>query len=247
MKKHSIVVTARSDNAKTGDVPTVWVGATLEQSRESCRGCALLERGCYAQHGQVAIGMRSIERARRADRAAKAQGRAPRGTVLSPKAAIDAAVRGRRKTPPRLLRVSALGDAARANVGQLDAAIVHAKRRGLAIVGYTHFWAHADGSWLRGLLMASCNNLDELALAERLGWRATVIMPTGTTGTLRRADGSILAVECPAIAAGRIGKKYTCNDCASSRRGALCDASKPGPHVYFAEHGAHVRRLKVVQ
>lgn len=234
--KHPIVVTARSDNAKTGDVPTVWVGATLEQSRESCRGCARLERGCYAQHGQVAIGMRSIERRQRR-----------RGKWLAPKAAIDEAVLRRRKTPPRLLRVSAIGDAARANIGQLDAAIVHAKRRGLAIVGYTHFWAHADGSWLRGLLMASCNNLDELALAERLGWRATVIMPTGTTGTLRRADGSILAVECPAIAAGRIGKKYTCNDCASSRRGALCDASKPGPHVYFAEHGAHVRRLKVVQ
>lgn len=233
--KHSIVVTARSDNAKTGDVPTVWVGATLEQSRESCRGCALLERGCYAQHGQVAVGMRSIERSRAARKR------------LSPRAAIDEAVLRRRKTPPRLLRVSAIGDAARAKVGQLDAAIVHAKRRGLAIVGYTHFWAHADGSWLRGLLMASCNNLDELALAERLGWRATVIMPTGTTGTLRRADGSILAVECPASAAARIGKKYTCNDCASSRRGALCDASKPGPHVYFAEHGAHVRRLKVVQ
>lgn len=234
---HAVLVTARSDNAKTGDVPTVWVGASLEHSRASCHGCPMLHSTtCYAQFGQVSIGLRSIERSKK--RTGMRQYKA--------RVAIDAALNQRRKVKPRMLRVSAIGDAARASVAQLDDAMTYARKRGLAIVGYTHFWGSLEGAWLKGQLMASCNSLDELREAESRGWRATLVVPTGTTGTMRREDGSILAVECPAIAAARRGSHYTCNDCASNKRGALCDASRPGPHVYFADHGPQRRRLKVL-
>lgn len=76
------------------------------------------------------------------------------------------------------------------------------------------------------------------------GWRKAIVAPRGMTGTIRRiSDGSIAAVECPAIAAERLGRKpFTCNDCASGKRGALCDASRPGPDVYFADHGPRAKR-----
>jgi len=141
----------------------------------------------------------------------------------------------------RMIRFTALGDAARCDRGEVREAMREAKRAGLSVVGYTHFW-ETDGAWLRGRLMASCDNVDHARAANAAGWRATIVVAAGTTGTLRNADGSTFAVECPAIAAERMGKKYTCNECASTRRGALCDASKPGPNVYFADHGPKARR-----
>jgi hypothetical protein len=54
--------TATTSNRKTGPVPTLAVGATREQSLESCRDCGLLKGNrvdnkgyCYAQHGTPAM------------------------------------------------------------------------------------------------------------------------------------------------------------------------------------------------
>jgi hypothetical protein len=138
------------------------------------------------------------------------------------------------------VRFSALGDVARADREQVTDAFKAAKKAGLACVGYTHFWK-GDGRWLRGKLMASCDNPTAALDANARGWRAAIVMPAGTVGTLRNDDGSIFAVECPAIAAARFGKEFTCNDCASTKRGALCDASVDAPNVYFADHGPRSR------
>ena len=219
-----ILFTARSRNAKTGDVPTAWIGATLEESRRSCKGCEQLDRGtCYAQFGQVAVGMRSIERSATAKPAAHYT--------------IRRALAARHKSA-RMVRFSALGDCARADRRQLQRAFAATKRAGLAIVGYTHFWQ--DHPEIRGQLMASCDDFTAARAANAAGWRAAIIAPAGTTGTIT-IDG-VRAIECPAVAATRHGKKYTCNDCAAGKRGALCDASTDAPNVYFAEHGQAVAR-----
>lgn len=221
-----ILFTARSRNEKTGDVPTAWVGTTLEESRQSCTGCAQLTSGeCYAQFGQVAVGMRSVERSA-AGKPATHYG-------------IKSALTARHKTA-NMVRFSALGDCARADRRQLLRAFAATRRAGLAIVGYTHFWA--DHPALRGQLMASCDNFADAKIANAAGWRAAIIAPMGTTGTVI-IDG-IRAIECPAVAAERYGKNYTCNDCASGRRGALCDASIEAPNVYFAAHGQAVARKR---
>ena len=51
-----------TNNEKTGNVPTLAVGKTREQSKRSCGKCPLLKRNsrdgkarCYSQHGTVAI------------------------------------------------------------------------------------------------------------------------------------------------------------------------------------------------
>ncbi len=234
MRRIPIAFVARSVNEKTGDVPTAWVGRTLAQARESCKGCALLESGdCYAQYGTPAIGVGSIRRKAARDKSWR-------------RYSVDRALADRSKDA-KMVRFSAIGDCSRANRRELHHAFTAVRRAGLAIVGYTHFW-RTDGRDLRGRLMASCNTIAEASEANAAGWRAAIVAPMGTTGTLRNADGSILAVECPAIAASRLGKRFTCNDCATGKRGALCDASTNAPNVYFADHGPQARRrLKVLQ
>lgn len=221
----SIFIIARSENAKTGDVPTVWVGVTRGESLASCAGCAqLAARNCYSQFGKPAMAHAN---------AIKSRGACGSFEVVAP--ILD------RHPDARMLRVSAIGDPARANRAQLALALDTARAEGLAIVGYTHF-AH-EAPHLRGVLMASVDSFEAARDPALAGWRKAIVAPRGTTGTVRRADGGIAAVECPAIAAERMGKRFTCNDCASGKRGALCDASRPGPDVYFADHGPRNRRL----
>jgi|688.fasta_scaffold555820_2 hypothetical protein len=226
----NLVVVARSKNAKTGDVPTVWVGRSLEESRASCAGCEQLETGnCYAQYGSPSFAISSIHRS-----AARAKSWR--------RYTIHRALK-QRDPSARFVRFSALGDVARADREQVTEAFAASRHAGLAIVGYTHFWS-SDGKWLRGKLMASCDSPSAAMRANAAGWRAAIVMPANTTGTMRNLDGSVFAVECPAVAAARYGKTFTCNDCASGKRGALCDATVEGPNVYFADHGPRTRNKR---
>lgn len=231
----SIAVVAQSSNVKTGNVPTVWVGRSLSESRESCAGCPLLESGdCYAQYGSPSFAISSVRRA-------AIRAKSWRNYT------IERAIANRHHDA-KFVRFSALGDCANADRSQVSHAMEVTRENGLDVVGYTHFHAKRKAQWLRGKLMASVQSVEEAREANSRGWRAAIVMPAGTTGTLRNDDGSVLAVECPAIAAARLGKTFTCNDCASTKRGALCDASRDLPNVYFADHGPRGRRaLKVIQ
>lgn len=209
----------------------------MEESRSSCAGCALLASGdCYAQYGAPAFAISSV---RRAATRAKSWRRYT----------IHRALRDRASSA-RFVRFSALGDIARANKAQVIQALDATRQAGLAVVGYTHFHAEKRAGYLRGVLMASVSGESEAREANARGWRAAIFMPAGTIGTIRNSNGSIFAVECPAIAAKRHGKTFTCNECAASKRGALCDASIDAPNVYFADHGPATRArrtLKVLQ
>jgi len=228
-----LVVVSRSRNPKTGDVPTVWVGRSLSESRETCEGCLLLASGdCYAQYGAAAFAINSIRRA-----AARAKSWR--------KYTIQRALRDRAPSA-RFVRFSALGDIARASPSQVLEALNATRQAGLAVVGYTHFWREKTAAYLRGSLMASVSGENAARRANAAGWRAAIFLPAGTTGTIRDPDGSIFAIECPAIAAKRHGKSYTCNDCAASRRGALCDASIDAANVYFADHGPSTRARRTL-
>ncbi len=55
--------TGTTTNTKTGDIPTLWVGSTREESQASCKGCPLLENGCYAQGGTPSMAHSSMIRA----------------------------------------------------------------------------------------------------------------------------------------------------------------------------------------
>ena len=211
-----ILWTARTRNTKTGDVPTAWIGSSIEEARASCEGCDLLESGgCYAHGGTVAMGFRSILRAWRA-------GKRERYTL---QAALSGALRS-----ARMARLSAIGDAGRMPRAQAEAMRAKIKRAGLALVGYTHHWREASvrDTW-RGFLMASCETEAQADRAVSEGWRATMIVPSWDTRRTWRTLAGNKVSACPAqVTGGRV----TCNDC------LLCDASRAlVPIVAFRAHG----------
>ena len=214
-----VLWTSGSKNSKTGDVPTGWVGATVEQSRESCTAvaCPLRRRAdggngeCYAWHGSPAWAFVSMARARK------------RGKFYDLARALDS-----RKVSARMVRLGAIGDPAACS--PLAAAFIASKVRaaGLALVGYTHGWRTAD-HW-RGRLMASCDTLAEVDQAVDLGWRATVVLPYQHSGRRFTTPGGRTGVVCPA----QLGP-VTCNTC------RLCDGSARGPVIGFIDHGPTAR------
>ena len=74
----NVIATPTSSNRKTGNVPTLWVGKTEEEAKESCSGCGLISK-CYAWSGAVRFGAISARK-----KAASAQ----------ETRTIDAAIRG---------------------------------------------------------------------------------------------------------------------------------------------------------
>jgi hypothetical protein len=224
-----ILWSPNSDNVKTGDVPTAWVGASKEETRASCAGCKLAPREeggdgtCYAWSGTPAIARASITKA------------AARGADRSLERAL-----AERRADARMVRVSALGDAGRAGAETAARIVAKVAAAGLALVGYTHHWREEDvaAAW-RGRLMASVETLAQADEAAAAGWRAAAVVPedyprTGTTPAGRRV------VVCPAqVAEGTSGARpVTCNTC------RLCDAARPGPVIAFREHGNGTRRAK---
>lgn len=217
-------------------MPTLWIGASLAESRASCEGCAQLEAGnCYSRFGSPSFALASIARAARRAKSWR-------------RYSLEAALRNRAASA-RLVRLSAIGDAANVDRAELISAIERIEREGLQVNAFTHFWRQRRNARLRKWFMASCDSFEDARDANARGWRAAIVAPFGTTGTIRNDDGSIFAVECPAIAAARFGKEFTCNDCAASSRGVLCSGATDAPNVYFADHGPKTRgrKLPVIQ
>jgi len=210
-----------SEAEKTGVVLACAVGETRAEAWESCEGCPERARRCYAHYGTPGMALGSIERATQTGR----------GYALAD------ALHDAREAGVKLCRIGTIGDPARASAVQRDSDIEAVRAAGYDIVGYTHF--PGEVPHLRRTLMASASDMSAAVRYVADGWRVAVVAPHGTTGTLDTPAGRLL--ECPAIAAERHGRTYTCVDCASTRRGALCDASRadtlPGAGVYFADHG----------
>ena len=209
---------ARTSNVKTGDVPTAYVGKTRHQALRSCKGCKLLKnKDCYAWYGTPGWALNGI---------IKAYKRNPnRYSFLNAIA--------NRAPSARMVRMSAIGDPARANRKSLLNAWKLAKQLKLAFVGYTHFHKDKTNSKLKSILMASCDTVDDADEAVSRGWRATAIVPYNFNDKRFVTPAGNHAVICPAQTKDNI----TCNDC------LLCDASKNTRFsiVAFKDHGPKVR------
>jgi len=209
---------ARTSNVKTGDVPTAYVGKTRHQALRSCKGCKLLKnKDCYAWYGTPGWALNGI---------IKSYKRNPsRYSFLN-------AIANRAPTA-RMVRMSAIGDPARADRKALFNAWKLAKQLKLAFVGYTHFHQEQDNSKLKSVLMASCDTVADADVAVSQGWRATAIVPYDFKGKRFITPAGNHAVICPAQSQENI----TCNDC------LLCDASKNTRFsvVAFKDHGPKVR------
>lgn len=208
----NILWTAQSRNAKTGNIPTAWVGETREEAWGSCEGCTLRGTGCYAWSGSVRMGHTNLLRS-----AASGQDRS-----------LNHALENRHKSA-RNVRLTGIGDIGRCGKEMADQIVERIEAEGLGIVGYTHHWRENDvaEAW-KGRLMASCETADDADAAVAAGWRATMIVGENTPRTFKTAAGNRVSV-CPAqLREGDID----CNNC------RLCDASRDlVPIIAFIVHG----------
>lgn len=208
-------------NRKTGNIPTSYIGRTLEDVRRSCEAadCKLLEnKQCYAWFGTPRAAYASLEKADE------------RGKDHSLRTAIKQAVRS-----ARFLRVGALGDPCLLPPDELAETYDTARSEGFrGVLAYTHGWKEA-GQHLCGLAMASCDSLEEADEALDEGWRTTAILPWDSAH-----DGNITpAGRNVAVCAAQIKRGVNCNTC------GLCDAQARGPPIIgFLDHGPQARAAR---
>lgn len=218
---------ATTTNRKTGNVPTMAIGATRADSLASCQGCPLLhvkdggqggagtgKPTCYAQYGTAAMGHSSMTRSY-----------AKRPERYTADHAIDNSARS-----AKMARIGSIGDPSRVDPDGLRSDVRKMRAAGLDIVGYTHRWADV-GAWLRGILMASCDTLAQCDDAINRGWRAAVVLPSSHKGRTFTTPAGRKGIVCPALTAAERGKTVTCNQC------RLCNAGKAGPVIGFPDHG----------
>ena len=218
-------VTARSQNTKTGDLPTIWIGNSKEQVARTCceSGCPLLPThkggtfkkgngkfGCYAWGGRVQMA------AVRLWKTAKANPMAYKLKNALANSSLNA----------RLVRLSAIGDPVSLTQAQADEIIdgiaehnaeYRSKATKLRIIGYTHGWDQ-EGMHERwgDHLMASCHSLEEADEAFEQGWRpaleATFAEDPGRIITTPK--GNKLMV-CPHLLSDELKPKMVkdCNAC----------------------------------
>lgn len=223
-----VYIAPRSKNVKTGDVPTVWIGVTREESRATCDAVACPLRPwarageilCYAWAGTPILGLSSVERKFNA------------GTLE-----LDLEAQLKKRSPAaRIIRIGAIGDPAVMSWGWWYRIDRLAKKYGLKTVSYTHGWRLRPD--LAGRTMASCDSLEEAVQARAAGFQAAVA--TREVGLLDKpitlSDGS-RAVICPAMSSKARGKPMTqCNDC------ALCTGKHLGTTILFPDHGPTSRK-----
>lgn len=205
-----------SDNEKTGNVPTAWVGPDAAAAAETCTGCALYPRACYAWRGRVLASAQGLFRA---------AARAPEKYTLD--YALAHAARS-----AKMLRVTALGDAGALPAEEVAQIVTKVRAAKLALVGYTHRWReHAAHAW-RGHLMASCETPEQADTAVAAGWRATFILKRGEAAVRGKTPAGNPWILCPAQHPVRAGRPaVTCNSC------RLCAAASSGPVIAFRGHG----------
>ncbi len=220
--------TATTSNRKTGPVPTLAVGATREQSLESCRDCGLLKGNrednkgyCYAQHGTPAMAHAQMVKTNRED----------------PTRYTFERAMGERYVSARMVRFGSIGDPASIDHDTLRRWIDYVIEQGMSVVGYTHHWRDPANQWLRDHFMASCDTLEQVDEAIKMGWSAAVVTDQDwNSSDVRASDGSPYML-CPAIASARkAGTKLTCNDC------RLCDVKRNRQVIVFPNHGPARRR-----
>ena len=109
--------------------------------------------------------------------------------------------------------------------------IVHSN--GLTNIGYTHHWKSKEAQPLSKWFRASCNSVDDLREAAKLGWSTTVAVH-GDAIPKRLVFEGKKYILCPARH-GEEGKKdITCNDCTLCK---VTDKTKDYS-IMFEVHGS---------
>lgn len=199
-ERYELLWLATTSNTKTGAVPTAYIGHTIEEVRDSCEGCALLDNGCYAWGGFSRVAMMRHE--------VRNQDDPERFKLQTMLHRID--------KNAKFARIGAMGDPAHAKRDSLRRDIATLREFGLHVISYTHFWFEDYAQDLKDICMASCNTRAEAEVALQMGWNPTLVLPwdhdliEGNSFNLQ--DGTpegALGIVCPA----QLKEWVTCNSC----------------------------------
>lgn len=211
-------VTERSENTKTGNIPTVWIlpdqhpveAARTGRDEAVCGSCPLRPSqrgGCYVPllHGPAAV--------------FRSQGRAPE---------VPIAGMWRRLRYSAAVRFCGWGDPAALPIETWEE--IRRTRRAASppILGYTHMWRSRPD--LRDVCMASTHSPKEAAEAARAGWRPFLIAPAGARPP--RELGGLRTFECPGTDSAP--SRRTCAECRACD-GRAADDRRAFP--WIAVHG----------
>lgn len=222
------ILTTRSSNSKTGDIPQVWIlDATTEPHTAAkngedvsvCGGCRHRtdsdgRRSCYVvtHHGPLSV-YRTWKRGRYID-ATTDHGWATLASWFA-------------RDVPRAVRLGAYGDPSAVHPNVMTALAFLARSNDCTPLGYTHDWRHPRAAHLQSMCMASVDTPDEMNTATARGWRTFRVRT-------EHEENYIGEVTCPATTPDRA----TCRSC---RR---CDGIRPddssfvSPHVSVVVHGS---------
>jgi len=210
--------TVSTGNEKTGVIPTQYVGATRDETWDSCKGCNLRPDaggGCYAWSGNSARGANSVRRA-----------------YANGKAVDLASVLQRTPRSSKCVRFGAIGDPSRVRRSKLNADIALARAEGFKVLGYTHMWTREPHNGrLRAAFLASCETLEQASDALARGWLVSVAGPESVPGM----------VTCPHYARPEI----QCNRCGMCDVSTLRKTGYTG--VVFPAHGISRKRLPMAR
>jgi len=220
--KPTMLWLARSKNAKTGDIPQGYVGATTEETEQSCDGCPMFRKGCYHWQGTPSIAHKAITKTHQKDSKRYTLEKAIKGSVRS----------------ARYARGAVGGDPWVFDRETVTGWIDSFKSEGIkGLLLYTHFAAD-KGAHLKGLAMASVHSLEEADDRIREGWRTAMIAPFKVPGSNRHKNTPEWNGETFTTPDGHEGivcpaqhKRVNCNTC------GLCDAvNKKAPLIIFLKH-----------
>jgi hypothetical protein len=199
---------SQSNDKKTGKIVASY------STKESCPdSCSLKTGGCYAW-GLFYLSVLS--------------NKIDKGTIKA-KSLIEALQDRLHNT--RIVRHRIAGDI----VGDVSETVEECKLvegEGLINIGYTHHWRAEEAQPLKNYFRASCSNMDEVLEARSMGWSPTLIVPKGTTKSLKLPNGE-KAFMCPARHGVEGKKDITCNDCTLCR----VDSKTSDKTVMFEVHG----------
>lgn len=216
-----VVVSWRSVNVKTGDVPQAWIlredappvaAARRGADRSICGDCSL--------RGRVVDG-RNVGRS-----CYVVLHQAPSSVWMAYRRGAYRRV-GRARLPRlfagAFIRIGAYGDPAAVPVAVWDAMLTHAR----GWTAYTHQWR--EGAALQAIAMASCETDADAREAEALGYRVFRVTPRGAP----RLPGH---ASCPASA--EQGRRLTCLECGACNGGP---PDRERPHIQIQVHGQRRR------
>jgi hypothetical protein len=223
------ILTTRSTNMKTGNIPQLWILPAGEEPHVAvktggdvavCAGCPhrpLREGSCYV----------TVNRAPLTVYRQWAAGKYPPADAVTLRRVLQ-------RLSPRAVRLGAWGDPAALPWDAVGAPLLEVCRSlDVAVLGYTHRWRLPSARPWRAVCMASVDSPGEQLLATAAGWR---------TFRVRLAGETLAADEtaCPAEADG-----MTCNACRACDGMTGEGKASPAVHVHgLAYKVGAFRRLR---